>query len=258
MCGLRAGFQRHLHEAHGVGGIRASNHDDQVGVAGDLLDGELAVLSGVADVVAGRIHQQGKLCPQPVDGLQRFIDTEGGLAQPGHTGRISQFEVGDLVGRFHHCDVVRRLARGAFDLFMTRVPDEQNVQSLAGESLGLLVHLRDQRAGGVDHLEASRLRLRVDGWRNTVRGEDNGRTLWHLCQLIDEDGTTALQIFHHMTVVDDLFADVDGGTVHVQRLFYRDHGPINTRAIAPGSGENHPLARRGRGSSSGRRRRHET
>ena len=210
MSGPRAGFQRHLHEPYGVGGIRAPDDDDQVGVAGDLLDGELPVLSGVADVVAGRIHQQGKLGPQPVDGLQRLIDTEGGLAQPRHTGRIWQFEVGDLVGRFHHCDVVRRLARRALDLLMTRVANEQNVQSLAGESLGLLVHLGDQRAGGVDHLETSQPRLRMDGWRNTVRGEDHRRPLGHLRKFIDEDGTTVLQIFHHMTVVDDLLADIDG------------------------------------------------
>src|SRR5829696_2491324 len=258
MSGLRAGFQRHLHEPYGVGGVRAPDHDDQVGVSGDLLDGELSVLSGVADIVAGRIHQQGKLGPQPIDGLQGLIDTESGLAQPRHTGRIWQFEVRDLVGRFHHCDVVRRLTRGAFDLLMTRVPDEQNVQSLAGEPLGLLVHLCDQRTGGVDHLEAPRLRLRMDGRRNAVRGEDHRRALRHLRKFIDEDGATALQILHHMTVVDDLLADIDAGTVHVQRLLHRDHRTIDTRAVAPRGGDNHPLARRGRGYGNGSRCRHGT
>jgi hypothetical protein len=80
-----------------------------------------------------------------------------------------------------------------------------------------------------------------------VRGEDDRRTLWYPCQFIDENRTTTLQIFHHMTVVDDLFADIDRGTVHVQRLFHRDHRAIDTRAVAPRGGDNHPLARRGRG-----------
>src|SRR5215207_5631956 len=80
MCRLCAGFQGDLHQPYRVGGVCAPHHDDQVSMASDLLNGELPVLSGVTDVVAGGIHQQRELCPEPIDGLQRLIDAQGGLA----------------------------------------------------------------------------------------------------------------------------------------------------------------------------------
>ena len=49
---LGAGLERDLDEADRVGRVAGAHHDHQVGVARDLLDGQLAVLGGVADVVA--------------------------------------------------------------------------------------------------------------------------------------------------------------------------------------------------------------
>ena len=53
-------------------------------------------------------------------------------------------------------DVLGRLARGALDLLVARVADQQDVVVLAGEPLRLLVHLGDQRAGGVDRAQLPR------------------------------------------------------------------------------------------------------
>ena len=46
---------------------------------------------------------------------------------------------------------VRRLALGALHLLVVGVPDQQQGPAVAGEPAGLLVRLRDQRAGRVDH-----------------------------------------------------------------------------------------------------------
>ena len=63
------------------------------------------------------------------------------------------------VGRgLDELDVLGRLARGALDLLVARVPDQQDVVALAGEPLRLLVHLGDQRAGGVDRAQLPRSR----------------------------------------------------------------------------------------------------
>ena len=54
------------------------------------------------------------------------------------------------------CDVVGRLARGADDLLVALVADQQDVEVLGGEPRGLVVHLGDQRAGRVDRAQVAR------------------------------------------------------------------------------------------------------
>ena len=56
--------------------------------------------------------------------------------------------------------LVGRLARGADDLLVALVADQQDVVVLGGEPAGLIVHLGDQRAGGVDRAQVAFLRPR--------------------------------------------------------------------------------------------------
>ena len=48
------------------------------------------------------------------------------------------------------------------DLFVTRVADQKDLGALRGETLRLVVHLRDERAGGVDGLQRTLRGLRMD------------------------------------------------------------------------------------------------
>ena len=50
-------------------------------------------------------------------------------------------------------DVVGRLARGALDLFVALVADEQDLEVVAREAHRLAVHLGDERAGRVDGVQ---------------------------------------------------------------------------------------------------------
>ena len=75
------------------------------------------------------------------------------------------------VGAVDQLHVVGRLTRGALDLFVTLVADQQDVVVVAGEPLGLLVHLGDQRAGGVDGVQAALRRGLVHG-RDTPCAEN--------------------------------------------------------------------------------------
>ena len=63
---------------------------------------------------------------------------------------VGQIDAGYLVGMLDQNDVVGCLTGGACDLFVAGVADQQNRQSLVGEPFGLVVHLGDQRAGGID------------------------------------------------------------------------------------------------------------
>ena len=58
-------------------------------------------------------------------------------------------------GLFTMVVVLGRLAVGALDLFVALVADQQDLVVVAGEAHGLAVHLGDQRAGGVDGLQAA-------------------------------------------------------------------------------------------------------
>ena len=86
---LGAGLEGDLGQPHRVGGVGGADHDHQVGAGADLLDRELPVLGGVADVVAGRVEQLREALPDRVDRRHRLVDRQRGLGEPGHLLRVA-------------------------------------------------------------------------------------------------------------------------------------------------------------------------
>ncbi len=154
--------------------------------------------------------------------------------------------VGDVVGGLHELDVLGGLAGGALDLLVPLVADQQDVVVLVGEPPGLVVHLGDERAGGVDGLQRPLLGLPVHLRGHAVGGEHHGGARGHLGDLLDEDGPAGLEVGHHVLVVHDLLAHVDRRAVQVERLLDRDHGPVDTGAVAARRGEQHRAVGLGR------------
>ena len=60
--------------------------------------------------------------------------------------------------------------------------------------------------------------------------------LRHLIGFLHEDHSALGQRFHHVLVVDDFLADINGCAVLLQRLFYRLHCTVHTRAVPAGGG----------------------
>ena len=91
--------------------------------------------------------------------------------------------------------------------------------------------------------------LRVHPGRDAVGGEDDGRALGHLVDLLDEDRAARLQVGDDVLVVHDLLAHVDRGAVEVERLLDGDHRPVDAGAVAARRGQQDGTlgARRGRG-----------
>ncbi len=178
-------------------------------VLGDVLDRELAVLGGVADVVAGRVEEQRETLPDRGHRLERLVDRQRRLGEPGDTGRVAYDDPGDVGRALHELDVVRRLARRALHLLVALVADQEDVVVVGGEALRLVVDLGHQRAGGVDRLELALLGLAMHLGRDAVGGEHDGGALRHLLDLLHEDRTARLEIGHDVLVVHDLLADVD-------------------------------------------------
>ena len=78
---------RHLDQAVGVGGVGRADHEDQVALAGQLLDRDLAVGRRVTDVVGLGADDRRELGPQGGDDLGGLVDREGRLGDEGDLAR---------------------------------------------------------------------------------------------------------------------------------------------------------------------------
>ena len=76
-----------------------------------------------------------------------------------------------------------------------------------------------------------------------MRRQDDDRPLGDLAGLLDEDRALCLEIGHHMLVVHDLLAHVDGGAVHRKRLPDAVDRPLDPRAVTAWLGQQYPLLR---------------
>ena len=229
---LGAALARHLDEPYGVGGVARADHQQQIAARRHLLDGGLAVGGGVADVVGARSHDGGEALAQPREDRARFVHCERGLRDVGDALRVLDLEAVDVLGALHEHDPLGRLAHRAFDLLVTVVADEHDRVALLREAHRLAVHLRDQRAGRVDRVQAALARARAHARSDAVRGEHAHGSLGHLRVLLDEDRAALVQLLDHVPVVDDLLAHVHGRAVDAQRVFDRLNRPVDPRAVA--------------------------
>ena len=209
---------------------------------GEELDRVLPVLRGVADVVARRADQRGETLLERGRRLQRLVDRQRRLGQPGHLPPVPYVYVLQVPAavHVHHLDPVRRVTGRADHFLVAGVPDQQDVVAVLGELHRFLVHLGHQRAGGVDRAEVADGRLGADGGGDAVRGEHHGRAARDVAEILDENRALALQRAHHVGVVHDLVPDVDRAAVPGQRLFHGSDGPLDPRAETAGGREQDP------------------
>ena len=90
--GLRAVLEGDLDEPHAVRRVRRADDDHEIGILRDLLDRDLAVLRGVADVVRRRILQLREPLAQAPDGLHRLVDRQRRLRQPDDLRRVPHLD----------------------------------------------------------------------------------------------------------------------------------------------------------------------
>jgi len=111
--------------------------------------------------------------------------------------------------------------------------DQNNLAASIEVALGLDMHFRNQRAGGVDvnHLAPPRL-----GWhrfRHAVRREDDRPIFRAGVQFFDEHRPQRLEPFDDMAVVDNLVAHIDRRAPLPDRLLNDLDGPVDPGAEAP-------------------------
>jgi hypothetical protein len=214
-----------------VRGVARADHEEQVDLAEQVLDGPLPVGSRVADVLLLRRVNLGETPPERLDDLAGLVDRERRLRDVGDLRVRGQVERLGVLHRLDEDRRVRRLAHRSDDLLVTRVPDEQERVSVGGVAPRLDVHLGHEGTGGVGRDQAAGLRVRVHVRGDAVCGEDDPLSLRHVALVVHEDRAARLEVADHVRVMDDLLADVDGRPVQIEQLLDRVDGPLDTGAI---------------------------
>ena len=231
----------HLDEPVGVRRVGRAHDEHELALAGQLLDRDLAIGGRVTNVIRLRRGDVREALAQPGDDLVGLVDRERRLRDQGDVVGVGQFERVDVGDGLDQDDVVGRLARGALDLLVALVADQDDRVAVLGELARLDVDLGHQRTGRVDRPQVARGRVRVDAGSDAVSREDDQRALGHLGLLLDEDRTALGELLDHVLVVDDLLAHVDRRPVHVERLLDGLHGAVDAGAVAARRGEDDPL-----------------
>src|SRR3989475_5388167 len=157
--GARAGRLRDFHEPDRVGAVGRPDHQQKVDVVRESLDGGLAVLGRIADVVARRADDLRKFPAQRLDHVARVVHGARGLGQIGDLVGVRDLEGRDLVHVGDHEDAIGALTWRADDLVVVFVTDEHDRVVFARVADRLEMHLGHQRAGGVVHAQAAALAL---------------------------------------------------------------------------------------------------
>ena len=233
-----------LDQPVGVRRVGRADHQHELALAGELLDGDLAVGGRVTDVVGLRGDDVGEALAQAGDDLGRLVDRERRLGDEGDVVGVGDLERVDVLDGLDQDDALGRLARRPLDLLVALVADEDDRVALLGELARLDVDLGHQRAGGVDRPQAARGGVGVHGGRDAVGAEHDELALGHLGLLLDEDRAALGELLDHVLVVDDLLAHVDRRAVHLERLLDGLHRAVDPGAIAARGGEQHPLGSR--------------
>ena len=108
----------------------------------------------------------GKAALERGDDLGRFLHRERRLGDVGELGPTREGQRLDVGDRLDQCDRLRRFAHRPDHLLVAGVADQDDPVALGGKAARLGVHLRNERAGGVDRqqseLRAARVHLRCD------------------------------------------------------------------------------------------------
>ncbi len=124
---------------------------------------------------------------------------------------------------------------------MPFVTDQQDRVPLAGVANRLEVHLRHQRASGVDRSQAPLAGHAANLGRDAVRRIEQRRPLGHFFQVVDENSPLFAKSIDDVFVVNDLVIDVDGRAVHLDRQLeaFDRHVDAGTEAARGGEDDSH-------------------
>src|SRR5262245_58191710 len=175
-AGLRADFAQPI----GIGTILGANYQDHIDVMAQFPHRRLAILRGVADVSDLRSNDVSVAAFKRGNDAAGVVDAERRLRHIGN-GRVRRnVQRRDVRLALDQDHWTVELPERALALRMAGVADENEHATLGDVALTLVVHLRDQRAGRIEHGQLTSGRLVHYALGNAVGAEDGYGALRHL------------------------------------------------------------------------------
>ena len=177
----------------------------------------------------------GEARAQGGDNSGGIVHRQGGLGDISQLFGVAGFQCGDILGGFDQQNLaVWQLAHRADRFRVTFVTDHHHLQTVLMMAFGLDMDLGYQRAGGVDIDHLAARGLGGDGFRNTMRREDDRTIIRAFVQFLDKHRTLGAQPIHNEFVVHDFMPHIDRRTPFLDRHFDDLDGAIHTSAKAVG------------------------
>src|SRR5690554_3307950 len=99
------------------------------------------------------------------------------------------------------------------------------------------MHLGDQRAGGIEHLETPFCGLVLHGLGDVVGAEDDDDVIGNLMQLVNKHRAAVTQVLYDELVVHHFMAHIDRWTEYFQRSVDDFDSPVNAGTEAAWIGQ---------------------
>ena len=147
-------------------------------------------------------------------------------------GRVAYLQVGDIIDSFNQKHAKFGLPHRPLSLRMASMPNHHDLKALFAHFQDFDMNLGDQRASGIEYLEATALRLPAYGLRHAMRAEDQRRTRRNKCEILDEYRPLGSQVFDHILVVHNLVTHVDRCAVQFDGALNDADGALDARAKA--------------------------
>ena len=110
--------------------------------------------------------------------------------------------------------------------------DHDDLQVYVAHFADFDVHLGNQRAGCIEHIQSARSGFHANSLRDAVRAEDDGGTRWDFGELFDKNRALGLEVVDDEGVVDDFVAHINRRAVFFQRAFDDGDGAVDASAEA--------------------------
>ena len=135
-CALTPAALGDFHKTVGIRAVRRTNDENQIYVLGDLFDGFLAILCGVADVVTcGALYCRESLA-KAGDNFLGIVQTECRLREERKLVGLGDFQGVHGGDGIHDDGAVRGFAGSAHDFLVVAVADQNDGALFAGEFEG--------------------------------------------------------------------------------------------------------------------------
>ncbi len=227
----------------GVGTAARAHDQEDIALPEELFHSVLAVLGGVADVLAPRRRELRESPPQRRHHFRRVIHRQRGLGHEGEAVWIADRERVDVGTGLDQVDAPAEAGieapHRALNFRVPRMPDEDDVAPLTGVALHLHVHLGHQGTRGIEDGERPALRLVLHRAGNAVRGKDDRAAGRHVREFVHEYCAEPAQPLHHVAVVHHLMTHIDRRTEELDRTLDDVDGAVDAGTETARIGEQH-------------------